>query len=254
MVRITNIQIANSFSLNELLYHSAVSVLKEAESTLNGSTSITNVPDDAPPVVPRVVLRSDDCVLQISQERIQLVVYLPDQVSSNLDKAIKFAREKYKSWTRETTDKLNFQYTWTGVIGELEFPNPGSPVTTVDKVTAPVFDKMLSFFNRKNDPVCTLDLNFGVTRSNKYINYRVKGYETRHGVIEVPPGGPNRLNLNAKDFQLEESGITVIVDVNNKPGIGSNRDPKSDSLELLRTLSSLTNTVTSDLSLEGIIE
>ena len=254
------IEIVSGFEANKLLWHSAVSILdKIASAEEDIEVFTTEVPEDAPPEIPRIVLKSSDSFLNVTLERFQFVFFPPRQATTSED-AIRLASEKYQRWQTDVLGKLDYVYDWCGVILSVLIPQEPSEPDNMNLATS-VFDRLFGI-DREGNPLCTLNLHFGFEQKDMFVHYNINQYEIRSGNIRITTGNRS-INPHPSELPVEETGIRVRIDMNNKPKSRtrkgkpdlklSSKENGSDVDNILDRISKLADNLDNDLNLKGVI-
>jgi hypothetical protein len=209
-----------------------------------------NAPDNAPPSLPRVVLKLQDTILNVALDRLHITTQPPSHVAQDMDKAVQFAYQRSNPIISDMQPaKLN--YKWSGVVAEVEYPEDPLISKSAPEAATPLFDRLIKI-DRKDRELGSFQLQFGIRDDNYYVNYTVTAFEARQIKLSLP--SPKQyISIDIKEYPLTECGLKVILDVNNKPGPES-RDPGRD-LKLIfdKQTKSFAN-IAKTLNLEGILK
>jgi hypothetical protein len=84
-----------------------------------------------------------------------------------------------------------------------------------------------------------------------FTTYTISGYETRDMKL-IPKDKVGFVTIGPADYIITECGIRIMLDINNKPG-GATEDPIKDIENILNKTNELSESLPTDLNLEGII-
>jgi hypothetical protein len=218
----------------------------ELASRIKGKVSQVNVPEIAPPEVPRLLIQRPDLVASLSFSRVELTIRPPQHVAGNLDSAMEFA-ERTACPILDELVLPDRGYEWSGVVVELLFPVPGENVSAATQ-TVPLFDRLVRI-ERRGRELAAFQLQFGFAEGDYFINATVEGYETR--LVEAGPGAPASvaMSIDLSKQPVAESGIGLIVDINNRAG-QTHRSAASDVADLMRRHRERLPSLLGDLTLE----
>ena len=209
-----------------------------------------NSPDDAPPSLPRVVLKLQDTILNVALDRLHITTQPPSHVAQDMDKAVQFAYQRSSPIISDMQPaKLN--YKWSGVVAEVEYPEDPLISKSAPEAATPLFDRLIKI-DRKDRELGSFQLQFGIRDGNYYVNYTITAFEARQ--IKLPLSSQNQyISIDIKEYPLSECGLKVLIDINNKPGPES-QDLETDIKLLLNKQSKLFANLAKTLNLEGILK
>jgi hypothetical protein len=101
-----------------------------------------NVPDRAPPELPRAVLKLSDALVNVCLDRFQVSTRPPKHIAGDIKQATSFARNRALP-VFERLFKSDLSYEWTGVVAEFEFPHRGDILAGGHDAAGPVFDRLV---------------------------------------------------------------------------------------------------------------
>lgn len=249
-MRVNRFEIVCSFEVDPSIVLTCGPYLKSLQQKLGGKLLMINAPDDAPPSLPRVVLKLKDTILNVALDRFHITTQPPSHVAQDMDKAVQFA---YQRSTPIVSDmqaaKLN--YKWSGVVAEVEYPEDPLISKSASEAAIPVFDRLIKI-DRKDRELGSFQLQFGIRDDNYYINYTIASFESRE--IKLPlPSQKQYISIDIKEYPVTECGLRVLLDVNNKPGAES-RDPQKDIRLIFKKQSEAFANIANTLNLEGILK
>jgi hypothetical protein len=248
-VRINSFEVVLVFELDETIVLSLGPSLKALQKNLGGQLVTINTPEDAPPPLPRIILKLSDSLLKLGMDRIGITINPPSHVKSNINKSSKFALQRTLSMIKDLLASIP-QYKWCGIVTDLEFPSEQNSHNSAIEAITPVCDKLINI-NRSDKDLASFQLQYGIKENSHFTNYTLSGYESRNiKLIDKKKKGfvPVRLS----DHEVAECGIKIMLDINNKPG-GATDDPISDIENILNKTNKLSETLPNDLNLKGIL-
>ena len=251
-MRIDNYQVVMAFEIDPSVVLTCGPALKAINDKLGGRLITLNTPDDAPPSLPRIVLKMDDAILNLGLERIQITTSPPPHVSNDIQGSAKFAEQRTKTILEELLSVLP-EYKWTGIIVDIEYPSKDKSIISSRQAIAPVFDKLINL-QRGGRDLSSFELQYGFEDNGYFVTYTMRGYERRS--ISVPRAAQSSgavVALDPADFPLAECGVEILVDVNNKPSSDLS-NPLADIDKLLQKQSELVDSLPSDTNLEGVLK
>ena len=117
-MKITRQEIVISFEVDTSIVLTCGSAIKNAQKKLGGRILSINAPEDAPPSMPRVILRLEDTILHLGLDRIQITTIPPAHVSNDIEKSSKFTLQRLTSLLSEILLSMP-KYNWAGVLQNL---------------------------------------------------------------------------------------------------------------------------------------
>lgn len=251
-MKVYNYHVVTAFDLDSSVVLTCGPALKAINNKLGGRLITVNTPDEAPPTLPRVVLKMDDAILNLSLDRVQITTTPPPHVANDIQESAKFAEQRATTILEELLGVLP-AYKWSGLIVDLEYPTSDESIKSSTQAVAPVFDQLMKM-QRGDRDLSSFELQYGFQEDGFFVTYTIKGYEKRDITISAPAspvGGV--VMLDPKDFPLSECGVEVLVDVNNKPSTNS-EDALGDIQSILRKQVELVISLPTDTNLEGVLE
>jgi hypothetical protein len=223
-------------------------VLKELQRKHGGKLLQINTPDNAPPPLPRVVLSFQDCITKISFDRFSISTNPPSHVADNFEKSNLYASNRTNPILSELIRAVA-NYSWTGIIAELEFPKYEHGFKSGLDAIEPIFSKLINI-DRKGRKLGSFNLQFGIQEDSHFINYTLTGYESRNFVFKPEKMGFQAIDL--QKFPIKDCGVQITLDINNRPSL-KNSDPLADQTSLFQKLSAIYNNLCKDLNIEGLL-
>ncbi len=238
-----------AFEFDETIVLSLGPSLKALQKKLGGQLIPINAPDDAPPPLPRIILKLSDSLLKLGLDRISITISPPSHIKSNINKSSKFAIQRTASIIKDLLVTIS-HYKWCGIVTGLEFPSKPKSCTSGIEAITPVFNKLINI-NRSDRDLGAFQLQFGIKDNLHFTNYTISGYESRD-IKLVTQMNKGFIPIRTEDYKVMECGIRIMLDINNKPG-GATKDPIKDLENILLKTKSLSETLPNDLNLEGIL-
>jgi hypothetical protein len=249
-VRVNRFEIVCAFELDPSIVLTCGPYLKSLQQKLGGKLLMINAPDDAPPSLPRVVLKLQDTILNVAFDRLHITTQPPSHVAQDMEKAVQFAYQRSNPIISDMQPaKLN--YKWSGVVVEVEYPETPLTSRSAPEAATPLFDRLINI-DRKYRELGSFQLQFGIRDNNYYVNYTLTAFEARQ--IKLPLPSQNKyISIDIKEYPLTECGLKVILDVNNKPEPES-REPERDIKLMFNKQTELFANIAKTLNLEGILK
>jgi len=249
-VKIARQQIVIVFEIDKLIVLTCGMAIKNAQKELGGQVLTTNVPDDAPPSMPRIILKLEDTVMSLGLDRIQLSTIPPSHVSGDLKKASEYTLKRAAPFFSELLPNIS-KYIWAGVITELRFYESPMKSKSANEMVAPLFDKLLNI-DREKKELASFQIQYGFKEDQYFKNYTISGFEDRKIELNMPPKGESVV-VDLNEHPLTGCGVMVLLDTNNKPN-RHNDDPIRDVESLLEKQELLTPNLVQDISLEEVLK
>jgi hypothetical protein len=215
-LKIAQLQIVAGYANTPQVQLSLGADLVELQRTEGGQLLTINAPDQAPPQLPRVLLRLADTVLNVALNRIEIVTVPPQHVASNFSAALKFARSRVATFLEPLVGRMP-AYEWSGVVAELEFHNARLPHGNTEQMTTSLFDR-LTKIERGDRRVTAFQLSFGVRDVELFVGYNIHEFEYRNVRLTGPLRPGERVVVGPDQMKVTDSGINIVVDVNNRTG------------------------------------
>ena len=248
-MKISHQETVVSFELDESIALSCGSAIKELQKMLGGRILSINTPEDAPPPMPRVILRMKDSVVNLGLDRVQITTFPPSHVSDDIEKSSKFTFHRVEQVLNKLSPSLP-EYLWSGVISTLEFPEDPLKNKSGTEAITPVFDTLINI-ERKGRALSSFQLQYGVEEDFHYITYTISGYERRQFRFDAKQQS-GFVRLDPSEHPVYECGIKVLLDINNRPN-KSNKDPIKDLETVIEKTKPFADNMAKELNLEGIL-
>ncbi len=248
-MRVSNYEVVLTFEIDETIVLSLGPSLKNLQKNLGGDLIQINVPDDAPPNLPRLILKLDDSVLKLSIDRISISINPPSHVKSSIKKSSKFATQRTESIIKGLLSPMP-TYRWSGIITNLEYPSKTDSYKTALEAITPVSEKLVNI-ERDNKEIASFQLQYGFKEDLYFTNYTIGGYETRK--FELPSTKKRGfVQIGPEAYVVTECGIRIILDINNKPG-GATKNPLDDIKNIFKKTNEMSAFLPNNLNLVGIL-
>jgi hypothetical protein len=246
-MKIKKFQIVTSFKPNsEILYSS---IFPQIKDRLNGKLLNLNVPTNSPPETPRLVISSNDTVLNVGLNRFDLHVSIPGHIANDTESCMDYLKVKSNSLFGSLFKELKITYTWSGVVAHLDFPfGDKRPSKEIIKL---IFDKLIAI-DRSERELSSLNIRFGFIEGKFNKLFTISGYESKDITVPKLKAGQS-LRLEMSKFPIAESGIQILLDINNKPNLGKNNSSLDDVKEIYKNLESSCESILADLNLSEVL-
>ena len=201
-----------SFKLDRDLRFKAKEIEQNFNAALSAQAIGTNVPDSAPPLIPRFTLQSGPKQITVSQVTAQIELNFKDQAKTSAE-SIEII-------------KKNFKHFWHGIFkfkGAGELKDVGMVITlnrpldlSSAEISKKIFDKFLTMPIHDDVVSAGLQVGFLDKSDQVFFNISANPYEMR----EIPFDSSNVDPSVVVDFEslpIKESGIELKLDVNSKP-------------------------------------
>jgi hypothetical protein len=211
-VNVENFNVVLSFTRDDAIVLTCGPQLKEAQRRFGGQLFTVNVPDKAPPSLPRLVLRLDNALLHVGLDRFEFVTEPPRHVAGVFGEALDFAQNRVVP-ILELLLESGVSYEWTGVVANIEYPEEPRQSASAREAVAPLVQRLVRLDWQSSD-LRTFNLQIGRIVDGYLRNYTFSGYEVRN-LEPTEPTTPTQ-SLTEREGALVEVGIQVSLDVNNK--------------------------------------
>ena len=248
-MKITRQEIVISFEIDKSIVLTCGQAIKNAQKKLGGQILHINAPENAPPSMPRVLLKLKDTMLNFGLDRIQLTMIPPSHVSDNIEKTSKYTIQRIGPFLSELLPTIP-KYFWSGVITEIEFHEKPIKSNSANEAAIPIFDKLINI-DRKEKELSAFQLQYGIKDDQHFVTYTLNAFEDRQIEFKFPSKQGFFL-LKPSEYPLLEVGIRILLDVNNKPN-EHNEDPVEDIEDILSKQNSLVLNIAEDTNLLGVL-
>lgn len=248
-MRVNSYEVVVTFELDQAIVLSLGASLKKLQRHLGGQLIPINAPEDAPPHLPRIVLRLKDTFVQVGLDRLSLSIIPPSHVKSDIRKSSKFTLQRASKIVKDLAPNMP-DYQWCGIITQIEFPSETKLFESGIEAVAPVFEKLINI-DTGGKNLASFQFQFGVVEDPHFVNYTITGYESRefHFDGKIQKGF---IPIRSEEHPLKECGIRITLDVNNKKR-GSAEEPLKDIETTLRKINKLSETLPEDLNLKEVL-
>lgn len=249
-MQVERLELVSAFRRDPTVYLARGPQLQQLASRYNARIISVNTPEQAPPELPRLVLRFDRSVLQVGLNRFQFVIQPPKHVANRFDEALMFAANLANPVLGELFDGGKPEFEWTGIVAVLNYPADIGAITSATEASRPLVERLtkLSAFD---DALSTFELKIGRKQNGFFRNYAVSGYESRQIEVRVP-AGTRAMELSLKSAPVVEVGVTVTLDVNSQPA-PHRESPEQDLDQTIAEILRAQSTLLDDLNLTGIL-
>lgn len=236
---VKSLQIAITFERDKDIQYTLGAML--SKNSKEGLFKISDLPtpQDVPPNIPKVSVSSKEFVINISQERFDFFLTIPNHISNEPIKVLAYAKTVSKILNDSFLPLVN--YLWCGVV--ISFNNP---YKAIESKMSTLFDRTLKI-DRKGKEIASYQLNYGYKEDNYFINYAISEYQSYELKKKVKLGE----YINGKDGDLIGMGLNVKMDVNNKQS-EPNSNFASDLNKIFELIIPQINKISKNNNLEGI--
>lgn len=242
------VKVVFEFNIDDSIVLTVGSKVKEIQKIYNAKVQTINVPKIAPPDVPRLILIFENMVLNICLNRYEYQIEIPSHVNNDIESSFRYVRSKIFN-IYKFLDLNNDVYKWTGVIVNIEYPSQDMSSNVYDYLI-PLFERIINI-DRQGKSLGAFQLNFGYREDGKFFNYAISGYETRSLEINAKQSS-GFVQIHQDDGIVTEYGISVTVDINNRPS--NNHIGAIEELDIiLNDLNNAIVNIPNTLNIRGII-
>lgn len=191
------------------------SVVAEVAQANGAQVNQLGVPSQAPPHFPRVMIGMQNSMLQVAEDRVQLSVTLPDHIAESLDEVLALTHREIERVLKPALDQPWMTEAWAGVVLNLSFPAHGLSMTQAATQAA----SSLVNLEWSKDHLETFQLQIGKKVDGYFRTVTISGYEKRDISIELEvseKSGSKRIEVTEENSKVTESGIGVVLDINNR--------------------------------------
>nr|AGS51653.1 hypothetical protein [uncultured bacterium contig00026] len=240
-----NIQVALIFELDEQIIFTLGERLKEAQKKYIANLQLLNVPNGVPPEAPRLLFMASNFNLNISLNRVDIFITPPDQIKTNINACLNYALTTINSLYNLLLKNV-VKYNWCGIILNLNYPEKIQPSIKAMVKIAPYILKTDS----KGREMASLNLQIGFKEPPYFKNITIFGYDQYQ--LAIPTPNVQNPNQDIQNTPIEESGITILLDINNKPQSDKNSF-ENDFSNLIKKIEISYMSLLDELNLEGVI-
>jgi hypothetical protein len=185
---------------------------EEAFGSLTSAQSQqTNLPDTSAAQLPRIIFKSDQKNITISQTNAQLDFNF---ANSDLDIATQIAilEKNAKEFHSRAVNKFTFaNYNLNALILEIQYSSDAS----VLELQEFIYNKFIK--TPLIHPVASAQCAIGYKIANHYVNINAYVYEHRSFEMELNGGNISSALIRQKDTKLIDQGVSFRIDFNNRP-------------------------------------
>jgi hypothetical protein len=248
-MKIVQIHAAINFKIEPDILLSVGNNIKKLQKEVKVNVQILNVPKASPPETPRIVIFSPNAIINICLSRYDIIVKIPKQIEDNIDSSLDYAKNVITKFIPFLIHE-NFQYLWTGIVINSEKAFDIKNSKSIELMT-PFYDKLINI-DRNNMKLSSFQLQFGFEENNLYKNYTISGYDKINIAIPGNIIGESSITIDLQKAKISESGLQVIVDVNNRTNINV-LGIDQDFINLLHEVSNTYKLLPNTLNIEGLI-
>jgi len=242
-MRVSRVQVVVGFARDDEILLTAGKYLQKLSKELGVPIPKMAVPSAAPPEAPRAIIPGSSTLMQVGLNRAELYTQPPDHVAGEFESAVDFALQAANRFLLDLMTVV--RYEWAGMVSAINYPT--KTITTMMAAATLASDKLINLPRRSRE-LSHLNLQIGFREHTFYVTYSISGYEIRIGALPQP--APQSIDVSK--VPVSETGIEVLLDVNNKP-LQSKRGLKTDLLEIVNQKKAKFRTLKEDLGLEGVL-
>lgn len=224
--------------------------LKEFQKKTNSKVQILNIPQIIPPDAPRIVISTQNALINISLTRFEIISKIPKHIMDNYQSTINFTKnivlEVFNSiWDTE------LHYSWAGLVVTIEY-SLHSDGNTALELSKSFYDKLINI-NRMNKDLASFQLRVGFKEESFFKNFNISCFETRNISFDPNKIPPWKKVIDVEEYsEITDTGLRLIIDINNKPGNKSESFPTDFEIIINEFVRSF-NTLTQDLNIKDLI-
>ena|SRR5579872_163099 len=212
-MRVQSVQFVTSFEVDKQIIFSAGQALQDINKRLGGRLMNLNVPSGAPDDMPRAVVQSSNTFVGVALNRFDVGLSNPDTNET----------KDFDSFLKETYSRAELilkpllktypKYSFVGAVVVLNFPMATDGSDGISMI-APLFEKIVAI-KRGERKLSSFQLVYGFSDEIFNRNITIQSYETRTLELSVDALNPKPINLDVKTLPIKESGVQVMIDINN---------------------------------------
>lgn len=248
-MKIDRLEFVSAFKRDETVLLTVGKQIQQLRTKIESRVAQLNVPDDAPPELPRMVLQTKGFVLNLCQNRFQFVASPPDHSSSNVNESLDYLR-KLISGVLTSLYESGVEYSWSGLVVTIHFPRDPEDVSSALQACAPLLSS-LTQLDWDPSTLSSFEMKVGRREGSFFHTFAISGYEGRRWTVSKQ-AAMQGVELDPSKGVLEDVGIRILVDVNNKPYQETHTAEDGLRLterEFLRVMETLPET----LNLQGVL-
>jgi hypothetical protein len=243
---LSNIQVALVFDLDDKIIFTLGERLKEAQKKYVANLQLLNVPNGAPHEAPRLLFMTQSFNLNISLNRADIFINVPEQIKSNLNACLNYSYNVVNN-LYALLFANSVKYNWCGIILNLCFPSEQQPSLKAIEKIAPYIIKIDS----DGREMASFNLQIGFREPPYFKNITINGYEQSQ--LKIPtPQEQTYQQINFNDAEIVEAGISIILDVNNIPQINKIAF-EGDFADIIKKMESSYTSLLDELNISGMI-
>lgn len=167
----------------------------------------TNVPDDFDPTQPRLIFQAPHKQLLLSQVSSQLTLGF-DSASKRIDQQLEIITKNFKDiHSRIENFKTKQELKECALVVVMSFPSTESRVDLSEYI----YNKFLTIKPLADIASTSIKAGYQL-KSGIFLNLEIDVYEKRRGEIQS-----HQMVFNISDLPVIEVGISVKIDINNRP-------------------------------------
>jgi len=223
----------------------------ELQSLLRGTLLTVSVPEAAPPEFPRIILSSEDTIVGLGFNRLEVTVRPPDHIKEDYASSAEFAQRKTYPIVEAISKLVNYE--WAGVISVGEYPLASGEVSGL-KVVTPIFDRLVNI-PRNGKDLASFQLQYGYKQQDLFKNFTIAGYENRNIDIKIDAQEGQEvvpITVDLSKYPVSGSGLQITADINNKEAPKRSKVIK-DITQMFKEQITTHATLAKELNLEGLV-
>lgn len=220
-----------------------------AEVAEKNSVAVTPLSVDAvaPPQIPRFMVGVPNCIVQVALDRIQASIVPPEHIQESPDEIFAFVGREIERLLFPLLNQSWMVDQWAGAILEIVFPiSESNAIEAAGKVASSITNLSWATGNLKS-----FQLQIGRQQGAFNQTVTIAGYEKRRANVTLKPG-TNFINLRDVDSTVDEGGILITLDVNNRAE--PDRPQGSSGIEsVLTELRRVLSNLPEELNIGGVL-
>jgi hypothetical protein len=249
-VKVERFEIVSAFRRDDTVVLACGPSLRELSEQFAGRLISLNVPDRAPPELPRLVVRFEGMLLQVGLNRFQIVLEPPQHIATSYIEALQYCKNRSFPLLESLLSAKAIKYEWSGVIAVLAVPQDLATTKSALGAAGIIFPR-LTKLDWDTTNLASFRLQAGYKNNDYFRNYILEGYEVRSMEIDAPLN-VSRIEIDPTDFPVSEVGFNLTLDVNNKP-CESKSTPLPDLSATLTEHERAFLSLETDLNLGGLL-
>jgi len=243
---LSNVHVAIAFDLDNQIILTLGERLKEAQREYSANMQLLNIPNGAPPEAPRLLFTTPIFNINISLNRVDVFLTLPEQIKSNIDACLNYTCTTINNLYALLLSNL-VKYDWCGIILNLSFPDKlQSSLKVIEKI-APHIIKI----NSNGREMAAFNLQIGFEEPPFFKNITISGYDQYQLKIPTQQDQISQ-QINMQDVTISEAGISIILDVNNIPQLDKSSF-EDDFVNIVKKIENSYVSLLDELNLTGVL-